>query len=295
MLSILIPVYNYNIYGFVQELHKQATNAGITFEIVCLDDASKKQDCINANQPVNLLDNCSYKVLDKNIGRCSIRNLLAKKAKYTWLLFLDADTYPTGNSLITNYLPYINNDVKVVYGGILYKEQQPAHNELLRWVYGNEREALPVAIRQQEPYKSILTLNFLIHRQVFDIVAFNEAIPNLRHDDTLFTYDLSKSNIPVLHIHNPVYHLGLETSEIFIHKSEQSVIGLKYLTGNNYLDKNYVRLAGIYFKIKRLGLRPLLMAFYTVTKTAFKKNLLGKKPSLLIFDLYRLGYLASLK
>ena len=35
MLSILIPVYNYNIFTLVERVHKQALECGILFEIIC--------------------------------------------------------------------------------------------------------------------------------------------------------------------------------------------------------------------------------------------------------------------
>ena len=40
MLSILIPIYNYNVYPLVEELHKQCIECKIDFEIICIDDAS---------------------------------------------------------------------------------------------------------------------------------------------------------------------------------------------------------------------------------------------------------------
>lgn len=294
MLSILIPTYNYSIYNLVQELYKQAIEANVIFEIICLDDASANKDFILENEKINLFANCSYKVLENNIGRCAIRNLLAKKAQYSWLLFLDADTFPANNNFIATYLPYLNREEKVVYGGIKYQEKKPADKELLRWVYGNKREALPVNLRSLHPYKSMLTLNFLISKSVFSKVQFNESIPNLRHDDTLFSYDLSRSGITVQHINNPVYHLGLETSEIFIKKSEEAVVGLKYLLDNNHIDKKYVKLSGIYYKIVNAGLGPILTFFYKATYKTLRNNLKGKNPSLLLFDLYRLGYLSYL-
>ena len=40
MLSILIPIYNYNVYPLVLELHEQCMTLGISFEILCQDDGS---------------------------------------------------------------------------------------------------------------------------------------------------------------------------------------------------------------------------------------------------------------
>ena len=40
MLSILIPIYNYNAVSLVRNLHQQANKENIDFEILLLDDAS---------------------------------------------------------------------------------------------------------------------------------------------------------------------------------------------------------------------------------------------------------------
>jgi glycosyltransferase involved in cell wall biosynthesis len=295
MLSILIPTYNYNVIPLVSELQKQAIKQGIEFEIIVFDDASPHETLIRENEEINRLPHCHYEILQKNIGRSAIRNLLAETAKYDWLLFLDADTIPVTENFITGYLPYLNNEEKVVYGSIKYQPEQPPADKLLRWVYGNEREALPAEVREKHPYLSLLTLNFAISKSVFEKVKFNEEIPNLRYEDTLFSYDLMKAGIKVQHIANEVYHLGLDTSGIFIRKSEEAVVGLKYLLDSKLLPHDYINLAKAYRRLQKLGLLPVMAVFHRTTQKAFRKNLLGTKPSLFIFDLYRLGYLCSLK
>mgnify|MGYP000232582310 CR=1 FL=1 len=71
------------------------------FEILVLDDASTDKQCSSENKKINALDHCSYLENEKNIGRTATRNILAKKAKYDWLLFLDADVIPL-NTAISN-------------------------------------------------------------------------------------------------------------------------------------------------------------------------------------------------
>ncbi|RZJ53598.1 MAG: glycosyltransferase family 2 protein [Flavobacterium sp.] len=100
MLSILIPVYNYAVSSLVEIVYKQALECNIPFEIICLDDAS--QFFLSENQKINQLKNTTYFILDKNIGRSAIRNLLARKAVYENLLFLDADTIPVTGNFISN-------------------------------------------------------------------------------------------------------------------------------------------------------------------------------------------------
>jgi len=293
MLSILIPVYNYSIFSLVETLHKQVLECNIPFEIICLDDAS--QDFLIENQRINKFTNVSYSVLQKNIGRSAIRNLLAEKAVYDDLLFLDADTFPVHENFVSSYISQINNSEKVVYGGILYQNIKPPKNELLRWIYGIKREALKVSDRNKNTYLSFLSLNFLIKKSVFSKVRFNENIPNLRHEDTLFSFELKQKQIEVIHIENPVYHLGIEDSKTFLRKSEEAVLGLKNLVESDLIAQDYVKLSYYFQTIKKYGLKNVFAFTFRIFKTLFIKQLLSKNPSLFLFDLYRLGYYCSLK
>ena len=54
------------------------------------------------NKKINALDHCSFLENEKNIGRTATRNILAKKAKYDWLLFLDADVIPLNENYIAS-------------------------------------------------------------------------------------------------------------------------------------------------------------------------------------------------
>lgn len=70
MLSILIPIYNYNIFNLVETVYKQSLECNIIFEIICLDDASNI--LFIPNQEINRFKNTSYTLLKKNIGRSAI-------------------------------------------------------------------------------------------------------------------------------------------------------------------------------------------------------------------------------
>ncbi|MFC4477536.1 glycosyltransferase family 2 protein [Flavobacterium chungangensis] len=293
MLSVLIPVYNYNVLPLASELVKQFNSCGITFEIIFLDDASQK--FVIENERINLFKNASYSILEKNIGRSAIRNLLAEKAVYENLLFLDADTFPAHADFLSVYISQISDTEKIVYGGILYESSKPAKKELLRWIYGKKREALSVSERIKNPHLSFLTLNVLIKKNIFSKVRFNENIPNLRHEDTLFSFELKQNQIEVLHIDNPVFHLGLEDSKTFLQKSEEAVLGLKNLIDSNLIYPDYVKLAHYFQLIKKYHLVYLTAFGFRIFKPLFKKQLLSAKPSLFLFDIYRLGYYCIIK
>lgn len=292
MISVLIPTYNYSIFPLVSILFGQLEKENIDFEIICLDDASTEFH--SENNQINTLKNCSYTILEQNIGRSSIRNLLAKKARFENLLFLDADVIPINNDFISIYISHINSEEKLVYGGVLYQEEKPEKSQILRWVYGNSREALPVEKRKRQKHLSLLTMHFLIKKSIFNFVSFNESMKKWGHEDTLFSFDLMKKNILVLHIENPVLHLGLENSEAFLRKSEEALFGLKYLIDQKLIDFQYIKLSKTEKFIQKLGLKPLFLLFFKTFKAKFIKNLNGQNPSLFVFDLYRLGYFCKL-
>lgn len=294
MLSILIPTYNYNVFPLVKEVSQQCISEKLNFEIIVFDDAS--QNFHIENNEINNLNNCSYYILNQNIGRSAIRNLLSTKASFDNLLFLDADVRIISNHFIKNYINFIksNSNYSVVYGGIVYQENRPENNQLLRWIYGNKREAFSAEKRNENIYVSFLTLNFLIKKEVFNKVRFNEDIPNLRYEDLLFSFDLMKNKIPLQHINNPVVHNGIETSEVFMQKTTDSLKGLKFLLSKNYLPTDYAKISNVFNLLKQTKLLFLINFIYKMRKDSFEKNLLGSKPSLFIYDIYRLGYFSQL-
>ncbi|MBD0824320.1 glycosyltransferase family 2 protein [Aestuariibaculum marinum] len=293
MLSILIPTYNYNVYPLAKELENQANNCNITYEIICFDDGSSSDKNIE-NEKINLLKYSSFKVLPQNIGRSKIRNLLASNAQYDWMLFLDADTEINNLDFLNRYLKNITKDDQIIYGGIVYQKNRPKPDKVLRWVYGNHREALTLSQREKKPYISFLTLNFLIHKSVLKKIKFNEDIPNLRHEDTLFSITAKANQIKIKHINNPVVHLGLDTNQIFLKKSLESVYALKILIRDNYLTFNDTQLSKTANTLKTYKLDTLFILSFSLFKPMLKKNILSSSPSLFIFDLYRLGYYLNL-
>lgn len=289
MLSILIPTYNYNVFPLVSELQSQCKACEIDYEIISFDDGS---DLFHSeNHQVNSLENCSYAILEKNIGRSAIRNLLATKARFENLLFLDADVFPKNDNFIEYYVQQIDGIEKVVSGGLAYPENKPEKKLMLRWTYGSQREVFSRFEREKNPYQSFLSSNFLTTKKLFKIVSFNEEIPDLRREDTLYSYNLMKQNISVKHIENPVYHLGIDLFEIAIRKENESLDGLKYMLNHHLLPYDYLKISRLYLRIKNLGLTSVVAQFHKLTRSFLLKNLSSGRPSLRIFDLYRIGYL----
>lgn len=292
MLSILIPIYNYNAFPLVQELHKQCAESNIDFEIICIDDASILY--VEANTAVTTLSHCKLIILQKNIGRSQIRNLLASQSQHDWLLFLDCDTYPTDDAFIAKYLNcIIAGGHHVFFGGLAYAKNKPKTNQLLRWVYGKSREEIPLKIRKKNPYQTALVSNVTIHKTIFETITFHENIKNYGYEDYFFIQELKMNLIPVLPIENPVLHLNLETSVVYLQKTKTALETLFQISKKNNTTIN-TPLIKTYKELERLRITALFSFFFQKTKTRLERQLLSKKPSLFVFDLYKIGYFCFL-
>lgn len=296
MLSVLIPTYNYNTYPLVKELQLQCENSNIEYEIIVLDDCSTEQISLHKNRKINELSNSRFEENKINLGRAGNRNLLSKKAKYEWLLFMDCDTFPKEKSFIYNYINEIKKDVfSVFYGGICYKKKTPhKKNQILRWKFGKKREEVNILKRYKNPYKTVLTSNLLISKNLFKENNFNESITEYGYEDLVFALELKKNNIHIHHIENPAYHLNYETSELFISKTEKSLENLKWIYANELIEPSDSKIIEKWVLLKKFHLlKPYTFLFKKIFPLA-RKHLLSKKPSLFIFDLYKLGYFCSI-
>jgi GT2 family glycosyltransferase len=294
MLSILVPIYNYNAFPLVLELHKQCTDCGIDFEILCQDDYSDK--FTSGNQNSNTLENCTFSSNNSNLGRGKNINSLAKKAKYDWLLILDCDTFPKNKNFIKNYIEGIKkNDTLVIFGGIVYETKKPEKEKLLRWVYGNKREALSVAFRNEKPNSRALTSNLLIKKESFTKNPFDSAITKYGYEDLCFLTALGAKDIQVFHIDNPTYHLNLETSILFLHKTKTALENLAFIVDSKISPTIDSKIISVYELLKKLRLVKMTAIIFKKSEDKITTNLLSEIPSLLLFDIYKLGYFCSIK
>jgi len=290
VISVLIPTYNYNALSLVKEIHSQLTHSKVPFEIICLDDASVQNVYVENNQ-INTLDFSKFEVLAQNIGRSKIRNKLASQAAYDWLLFLDVDVLPKNTNFIASYLKAISNETPVICGGINYEAKQPVEAKLLRWTYGTKREAIPVSQRINNPYKHFLSSNFLIHKKLFFDIKFNELLTTYGHEDTLFAVELKNKQTEIKHIDNAVYHLGIEPNIVFIEKVRASIENANYLYQHQLIRKGDITLTDKFIRFKALRIDGFMAWIFRKFKQKWEQNLCSKKPSLFVFDIYKLGYL----
>jgi glycosyltransferase involved in cell wall biosynthesis len=297
MLSILIPVYNYNAVSLVQQLYNQSVGAEIPFEILLLDDNSDNT-CKRENVALKDLPHTKLFELPTKVGRAIARNYLAGQAKYDYLLFLDCDSEPVDNEFIARYLPYCKGKSIVVCGGTAYKPQKPQSDSYLRWIYGMHCETKSAEQRAKTPNSKFSTFNFLIARELFLSIRFNELLRNYGHEDTLFGLELQKRNYTIMHIDNPLYHTGIDTNSVYLEKTRQGVENLKIIleqyTDNEKLIQN-IRLLKYYMFLEKYHITSLFLFIFRLCKKWMLANFNSKQPNLALFNLYKLGYLCNLK
>ena len=294
MLSILIPVHNYDIVPLVTLLDKQLILLEIPYEIFCLDDNSTQEEISKENRKIEKLDHCFYEILSENIGRSRIRNLLVEKSKYNLLIFLDADVIPVKKNFIENYLSSLEKNT-IIFGGISYPEEDKyLYKNSLHYKYGKLREAESF-IQRTKNTSNFTSANFAIKKSVFEKVKFDETINTYGYEDLIFSRELLLKKYTIKQIDNSVIHKGIVEDNLkYLLKEQESLETLYKLYANNKIGQENIKLLRYFFQLKRLKAIGLYRLFFKLFKPSFLKNLTSTKPSLFIFDLYRLGYFVSL-
>lgn len=289
MLSIVIPVYNYDCTPLLQQLVKQSLSSTLPTEIIVCDDASSDLISKKVNQAYCAAQDVLYIENSSNLGRTATRTILAQKSNYDWLLFLDADVLPVSGDFITGYTKYLDNAYQAIIGGIKYEKSRPEKNFKLRWKFGIKRESRTANFRLNHPYL-LASGNILIKKGQF--LKANSFLKNHYGLDAFFGYQLKKLKTPIHHIDNPVYHLGLETNVVFLDKSIKALQTMVALEKQGSLPSDHTRLQQLYQSM--IG-KSLVLKLINLFIHPIKKNLLSNRPSLFLFDLYRLYAYIKLK
>src|SRR5687768_13085086 len=112
MISVCIPVYNYNVVELVQDLSRQLDVLQAGGEILVFEDGSNPA-CQLPNNVLTAIPHVYYRVGPQNTGRIGVRNLLAEASNFPWLLFIDGDSKMINEGFLHNYCSAVkeNGDV----------------------------------------------------------------------------------------------------------------------------------------------------------------------------------------
>ncbi|MDB5235470.1 MAG: glycosyl transferase family 2 [Hymenobacter sp.] len=289
-LSVLIPVFNWEVGALVKALVAQRHDWPGPVEILLLDDGSREEVRV-LNQPLAALAGVRYHELSRNVGRAAIRNQLAAAAQHGWLLLLDNDSLLPDAQFLAHYAA-ASAQAAVLIGGTAYAETPPTDPALrLRWLYGHSREARPAAVRQAAPYNQLTINNALIKAEILRQFPLDERLSGYGHEDTRFGEALARARVAIHHLDNPVLHNGLEPANIFLLKSEQAVRNLAQAYRENPQGASESRLLQTALRLRRLGLAPAARLALGAAAPTWRRQLLSAAPRLPLFDLLKLHWL----
>lgn len=290
-ISLLIPVYNYDLIALVHSMKSAIGKVPELLEIIIGDDGSspdyKAKYMSMAGNGVRVISS------EKNIGRASIRNRLALEAKGDYLVFIDADTMipATAEAYISKWI-HVAGVSRVISGGVIYHESPPGDpDKYLRWKYGRMKEQKKAAERNKNPNSGFSTFNVMIERSVFDRLRFNEELKQYGHEDTLMGYQLKKAGINIYHVDNGLLHEGLESNKEFLMKTRYGIENLSKLF-DKVTDKSAfsdtVKILKIYNRLELLRLTRVLAGIFIKYRDRMEIRLESNKSSLRLFSFYKI-------
>ena len=290
--SICIPIYNCDVSELVMALHGQAMAGNYPFEMLLIDDQSSV--FIEKNRSLKSLLHLTYIELDENIGRSRIRNLLAQQAQYPYLIFIDCDACVTSNScFLQNYIQALPADV--IIGGCGYYQTPPSDIQMtLRWKYGIQREMRSASTRKLQPYRSFSSFNFVVKKDIFQQIQFEETLIGYGHEDSLFGWNLKKRHLEIKHIDNYLIHNGLDSGEVFINKINNSIQNLWHIYSTMPEKKMFAEdnsLLKCYNSLQKYHLTGFITGAFWLFRSIVLQNLLSNHPQIFWLDFYKLGIL----
>lgn len=291
MISILIPCYNFNAYPLALKLEKQALLLNVIFEIICSDDGSfslKNEE----NQKINLLTNSKFIELKKNIGRIQNRIFLAEKAQYEWLIFLDVDSEPKKNDYLKKYISKIGSS-DFVFGGNEFKYNENKKFSLKN-KFAKHRETKSSSVRKKKPYKYVISTNFMSKKSSF-LSCYSKIKYKSYGNDYIIGSILQNDNISICHIDNFTVVSINDDNEQFILKSRDALKNLykNYCEGN--LRKNSISILRAFSLLDKLKMCKVFLIITNPLEEFIFKKINDKNPNLILFDIFRLRYLCSIK
>lgn len=290
MISICIPIYNFDVNTLIHALGFQMNKQNRPVEIILIDDcshASFKE--INAT----VCNKYHYIELDKNIGRSKIRNLFLNYAQYDHLLFLDCDSLIESGDFLQNYInALLDVENQVICGGRIYPRLKPKKEKRLSWEYGRKKESLNCSQRQLSPNKSFMTNNFIIDKKLLSEIKFDERLSEYGHEDTLFGFELKQKGIEIHHIENPVLNGDIEDNAAFLEKTEKGIRNLVFIAQHSDPNfKNEVHLLKFYNQLKAKHFTIFIDMLFPILKPFMAFFLIKGYVNLKFFDFYKLGIL----
>lgn len=293
MLSILIPTYNFDCLPLIRELQDQcetmrASTFEFDYEIVVADDCSTQKELVEALQTAvsQMGERVRCMAFPENVGRAEVRNVLLREARAEWVVLMDSDARVVHHDFIKKYWE-ARMSAAVIVGGILHPSEVARGSELRIAYERSFKKERTLSWRRNHPYAHFSVFNLMARKSVLDKFCFDIRCEEYGYEDFFLGIALKEAGVEVSHIDNPLLHTGIDTSEVFLRKTETAVrtlsrlpLNLRRMTG---LDEHALRL-------KRMHLDRMFLTAFSLIQSTVRKQLLSRKPSIMLLQLYKLFF-----
>lgn len=291
-ISFLLPTYNCECHALVGELHRQCerlrSRLGFCYEIIVADDCSPDRSFVARNRRIESLCHVRYLVREHNVGRSAIRNVLAREARCEWLVFIDGDLQVSRPDFVESYA---RSSGDVVVGGVEIGGSPEAWRGNLRYRYEKSCEqAHSVGGSRRVGGRDFRTTNFLVSRAIALAVPFDEAFRRYGYEDVLFGKSLVEHGHEIVHIDNPILLDDYEPNDVYMDKTEEACHTLREFA---HSLQGYSRLLQCESRLRRLHVLWLMRLAFGVAGAAMRSSLVGSRPSVLVYNIYKLFYYVS--
>lgn len=296
-LSIVIREYNFVCTALVRSLleqcEKETRLSG--FEILLVDDGSTDARAVTENTVVTSWPHCRLIRHTGNAGRAVTLNTGIKEARGQVVILCDCDAEVASSAYISRYIDVFEhpeNKIAVVCGGLKTSPKYLTKDNHLRYRY--ETQAARRGRSQYHDaylYERFSTFNAAVRSDVFRTITFNEGFRQYGYEDTLFGISLQRHGIPMTYIDNPLIHTGMDSNAEYLQKTETALRNLHRFSA---LLAGHTALSRLSERLRRHHLAPLVRLWHRMFSGLERRNLLGRHPNLMLFQLYKTGYFMSL-
>lgn len=295
-LSILIASHNHDCSRLIADLSAQCTrlktSGGALCEIIVGDDASDNTQTLQANRETCAACGVKFVEMAKNVGKANLDNLLADESAGEWLMFIDDDAEVCTDDFVAQCVK--DRTLADVVCGLLITPGDGAPEGCeLRYRYEHAATAnRTVEARNRHPYDNFTTFNPIMSREAFDATGFDPRCTDYGFEDVLFGHEIEKQGLTIAHTNTPLVHTGIDSNASFLDKTERATATLLRL-GHPLTD--HVGASRVAQRLHLMGLEGLTRLALTPLLPAIRRNLLGRRPNLTLFKIYKLGYYLKLK
>ena len=132
----------------------------------------------------------------------------------------------------------------------------------------------------------------MVKRAVFVQHPFDEKLTHYGYEDVLWGKALEENGVQITHVNNPITLTDYENNTLFIDKTEES---LRTLYEYQMLLKGYSKLLEMKDRMVRFHLVKAILIVNKLFGEKVKMLLQGNKPSVFLFNVYKLMYYISLE